>query len=320
MLLHSYTTLAILTIGSLGLLVWLRRWRGLAVWMGAVGVMVALVAIGCRSYYRLIPQATGPLAAATANGRPYTHKQDGFVENGNYVTNYLCEEEMWQQWPRRSHASLDSVTAGGFTLMPVLVRYLNALGLPKDSAGVAALTDDQVREIERGIPTPVYAHGSYPKRMLHVMLFEYESYRHYHAVEGFTMLQRLELWRATLSVIRQHPWLGVGTLNVRHSMREEMRKTGSPMAESDLFPHNQYLTWTAMFGLVCLSVVLLLFLRAFPDLRHQRPLLVAWLLVVLISFLTEDTLGSLVGRLFCLWPLAIRTPKEAPPDNDHVTV
>ncbi|MGX8697813.1 MAG: O-antigen ligase family protein, partial [Prevotella sp.] len=232
--------------------------------------------------------------------------RDGMVENGNYVNNYLCHEELHNEWPRHSTRSIDSLMANGYTLEPVLIRYLNALGLTKDSAGVAQLTPDQIADIENGIPNPVYTHSWQGKRMLYVTLFEIESYRSYRAVTGFTMLQRLEMWRATVNVIGEHPWWGCGMSEMRHQVNDELHALQSPMADSGFYPHNQYLSWMVTFGIVGFAIVLFFFLRTAPALRRQDALLLVWTVVILISFLTEDTLGSLVGRLFCTWLMAFR--------------
>lgn len=312
LLIRSYTAFFILTVVSLVLILcYWRSWKRVAAWTAVVTAVVVAVVMGCRSYYRLSPLASAPLKAVTANGRPYTHMQDGLLENGNYVNNYLCLEELRSEWPRHSSRPLDSVTANGYTLEPALIRYLNALGLPKDSTGVAQLTPLQVADIEQGIPNPVYTHSWQGKKMLYVMLFEYENYRCYRAVEGFTVLQRVELWRVTLRVIAKHPWWGCGMGYMRDEMDAEQEAMQSPMAGYGLYPHNQYLSWMATFGIAGFVIVLCFFLRAAPALRRQDPLLMAWMVVVLISFLTEDTLGSLVGRLFCTWFMAFRTNTNA---------
>ena len=311
LLIRSYTAFFMLAVASLVLILcryW--SWKRFGAWMAVMTLLVGTIVWGCHSYYRLSPQATAPLPSVTANGRPYLHRQDGLIENGNYVNNYLCLEELRSEWPRHSTRPLDSTTADGYTLEPILIRYLNALGLTKDSAGVAQLTAEQIADIEHGTPNPVYAHSWQGKRMLYVMLFEWENYRCYHAVTGFTLLQRIELWRATLRVIAKHPWWGCGVVDMRDEMDAELLAMDSPMADSGFYPHNQYLTWMATFGIAGFAIALFFFLRACPALPRQDPWLLAWMVVVLLSFLTEDTLGSLVGRLFCTWFFAFRSGKN----------
>ena len=308
-LIHSYTAFAILAVVSLTLLLThYRRWPLIVLWLAVAGTVAFLVGREVKSYYRLIPQASDPLPTFTAGGRPYEHYRDGIIENGNYINNYLCPEEMRAEWQRRSTVPYDSIGDEGYSIQPVLVRYLNALGLTKDSVGVGHLTDGQVRDIERGIANPVYAGGNPLRTMVYVMLFEREYYVHTNAVLGFTMIQRLELWRATLDVVRDNLWFGVGTGDVDDALHARLADRGSFLADTKKSTHNQYLALLAAFGVVGCALLLLLFLRPlFHSLRHRvSPLMVAWLITILISFLTEDTLDTLAGILFCTWFLAFR--------------
>ena len=326
LLMRSYTGVAVLAVASLvAILRYRRRWQWIASWMALAGLLIVMAVMGCRSYYRLVPLASQPLQEYTANGRPYLHKQDGLIENGNYLTNYLCIEELYSEWSRRSAVPIDSTTPSGYSVESALIRYLNALGLTKDSAGVAALTDSQVDEIGRGIANPVYAHGSPFKKMLYVALFEYENYRCYRAVEGFTMLQRLELWRCASGVIAKHPLFGTGVGDLHDEMHTQFVAMDSPMLKNELFPHNEYLTLIAMFGFAGFALIAFFFLRAWHHTRKQTDnnllsthslalpctpshslLKTLWLVTILLSFLTENTLDSLPGVLFCTWFLAFR--------------
>lgn len=309
-LLRSYTAFVVLLMASLVVVLHLRRrWLWLAVWLAVVGGIAAYVTVEYRNYYRLSSIATEPLRTFTAAGRPYEHRQDGLVENGNYVNNYLCQEELRLAWPKRSRVPLDSLTASGYSVEASLIRYLNTLSLPKDSLGVMTLTATQIREVENGISNPVYLHGSLPRKMLYVIFFEYENYRCYRAVEGFSMLQRFELWTAATHIIAQHPWTGVGTGDLSDAMEEDFRFTNSPLQKSELLPHNEYLTLTAMLGIPAFVLLAFFFLRAAPRLRRQGLLMVAWTVAILVSCLTENTLDSLAGILFSTWFMAFRHPQ-----------
>jgi len=325
LLLQSYTAFVILAVASLVAILMMpathsptrknRRLRWLVLWLLGATLVTVMIVLGCRSYYSLDPLASQPLREYTANGRPYKHQQDGFIENGNYVNNYICHEELASEWPRRSPVSLDSLTASGHPVESALIRYLNALGLPKDSSGIAALTDAQVEEIARGVANPVYEHGFPLKKMLYVTLFEIENYRCYQAVIGFTMLQRLELWNCAWRVIREHPWIGTGTGDLSNEMHTQFVAMNSPMLQRELLPHNQYLTLIALFGFLGFALILLFFLRAWrssiPAIKQSNipTFMPLWLTTILLSFLTENTLDSLPGILFCTWFLAFRHKK-----------
>lgn len=306
-LLHSYTAAVVLLAVSLVmLLVYWRRWPLIALWVLLVGVAVAVVCIEVKSYYRLVPMATEPLRPTTVAGNPYFHAEDGIIENGNYVNNYICHDEMRREWNRRSNVSFDDgVVATGYAVEPTLVRYLNALGLTKDSVGVCSLTAAQIDAVERGVANPVYESGNPVKKMVYVMLLEREFYVHTHAVLGFTMLQRFELWRHEARIIGDNPWFGVGTGDVDDQLHASLSVDSSELAGTTKRGHNQYLSLIAALGFIGFAVVLFMYLRAIPGMRLS-PLMLAWLLTILISCLTEDTLDTLAGILFCTWFLSFR--------------
>ena len=319
LLLHSYTAVAILLVVSLvTLLAYYRRWPLIALWVLLVGGFAFAVGHEVHAYYRMSPLATAPLRATTASGNPYFHACDGIVENGNYVNNYISSYELRREWNRRSALPYDSSTASGYSVESTLVRYLNSLGLTKDSAGIATLTDAQLAAVERGVANAEYESGNPLRRMVYVMLFERENYVHTRAVAGFTMLQRLELWNATLQVIGDHPWLGVGTGDVVDAMQHHLAAADSELSGRGMRSHNQYLGLLAAVGAVGFALALFLFVRPLFGRRRAMAsaLMTAWLLTVLISMLTEDTLDTLAGILFCTWLLAFRPSAPSKGDTD----
>ena len=309
-LLHSYTAVVVLVVVSLAVMLahW-RRWPLIALWVLLVGSFAAAVGVEVHNYYRMVPTAIEPLRPFTENGNRYLHARDGIVENGNYVNDYVCPVELRSEWEQRSTLPYDSATASGYTVEPTLVRYLNSIGQTKDSAGVAAMSDDQITAVERGVANAAYESGNPLRKMVYVMLLEREYYVHTHAVAGFTMLQRFELWKATLGVIADHPWFGVGTGDVVDAMQQHLANRHSELSGRGMRSHSQYLGLIGAIGIVGFVVIALLFLRSLFGRSRQRklsPLMLAWALTVLLSMFTEDTLDTLAGILLCTWFLAFR--------------
>ncbi len=339
-LIRSFTGLVVVAlVATVLLFVRYRRWPLIVLWCIVVGVAAFFVVREVHSYYRLVPMAEQPLRELTSSGRPYEHACDGIIENGNYINNYVCRPELRAAWTLRSTLPYDSLTAGGFPVEPTLIRYLNACGLTKDSAGVRALTAADIDAVERGVANPVYEGRNPVRKMVYVMALEYEYHRHTNSVAGFTMLQRFEMWRATWHVVCEHPWLGVGTGDLYDAVGDELASMDSELSDTGKHTHNQYLAIMAMLGLLGFAVVLLLFIRPIFNIQHSTfnnrpifniqhstfnirpifniqhstfniPLMLAWLLTILISFLTEDTLDTLAGILFCTWFLAFRPQQE----------
>ena len=318
-IIQSYTAIAVLVAVSFVLTVAYRNVRWM-LWLWLVGLLALAVpvAIAVHDYYDLHDGEEAPLPPYTLNGRPYEHACDGLIENGSYVNNHVCREELRHGWEQLSTLPYDSLTASGYRVEPTLIRYLNGLGLTKDSAGMSCLDASQVAAIERGIANPVYESPNHLRKMVYVMLFEWENHRHFQSVVGFTMLQRFELWRATAGVIADHPLAGVGTGDAVDALHARLEAQGSALSGTTKRTHNQYLTVTAQLGLPLALLLALLLLRAcLPTCSMRRrgyrlsPFMLAWVLTVLISFLTEDTLDTQAGIMLCTWFLAFRQNPES---------
>lgn len=305
LILHAYTSFIILILTPIILFFCYRkqlRRRTQAITATAIIALLAAI-IGttcyyCHDYYNLKPLSTQEQPACTANGNPYLHRNDGLIENGNYIHNYVCEKEMRQEWEKLSCYPFDSVTPVGYTVYPALLRYLNGLGYTKDSLGMTHLTPDDVAAIEKGIANPVYQqHGL--RKMYYVLCYEYENYRCYRSISNFSMLQRLELWRAGWQVLRQHPLFGVGTGDVPDELHQQLHRTNSPLADTQLHTHNQYLNFLIAFGIIGFGLMAWFFVRAvLPARRNMTILFAAFLCILLISFISEDTLETLAGITF----------------------
>ena len=307
-MIRSFTGFAVLIVVSMVImLVYWRRWPLIALWVLVVGGAAVFVGHWVKSYYNMVPMATQPLRPFTASGNPYEHAQDGIIENGNYVNNYVCQSELRREWNLRSNIDYDSIISNGYSVQSTLVRYLNAIGQTKDSVGMAAMSDDDIRAVERGVANPVYESHNPLRKMVYVMLLEREFYLNTHSVAGFSVLQRFELWQATWDVVRRYPAFGVGTGDAVDLMHQELVKMDSELAGTTKKSHNQYLLLAAMVGLVGLAITAFMFLRSW---KKPSPLMLAWIVAILISCLTEDTLETLAGILFCTWFLVLR-PQEA---------
>ena len=80
---------------------------------------------------------------------------------------------------------------------------------------------------------------------------------------------------------------------------EQLKSSDSPLAGIQRNPHNQYLSFLVSFGLIGTVVLFAAFIIALRRLKlRERPLLVAYIVVLLVSFITENTLSTLAGCVF----------------------
>lgn len=290
------------------------KWVKLTIVVGFCLLVVSISSVVVYytfQYYNLKEFSTKPLESNTINGNPYIHRNDGFIEYGNYVYNYICLEELNREWNRLSDMTLDSITPNGYPIEPTLIRYLNSKGLTKDSVGVSQLKEYDVVAIESGKPTIYEAISRILPQMMYRILFEYENYRVYKNVKDFSMLQRFEMWKNASQIIADNIIMGVGTGDVNDAIRENLTKNNSQLKDSNIRTHNQYLTFLLTFGVVGTFIIVFFFVYAVrKEKLLSSPLIVAFLCIFLVSFISEDTLETAAGCLFTTFFFALFVVKK----------
>ena len=277
-----------------------RGWR-IAIGLFAVGAIAALVVVVMSAVKPLIevkPVDFSTLEKKTAQGNYYWHDTICFpVEDGKYVGLYFNRNELREAWSMRSDMPLEGTTASGENLETTLARYLTSKDLRKDAEGVMALTDEDIRNIEQGVAN--YNNWKHPgiHARLSSTLFEYNLYRRFNNPNGGSLAQRIEFTRASLHIIKQYPWFGVGTGDVPQSFAQTYDEIHSPLKEEFRFrAHNQYLAIAVAFGIV--GLVFFLFVLLYPWLSSKRNhtyLYMAFLTIMLLSMFPEDTLETQAG-------------------------
>lgn len=283
LLIRSYTAMAVLAVLLLvaALLQVRKRWWPIAL------CAVCLSAFGLYAWH-LVDDYYGEC-----------DRTGLLVENGRYVYDDFDIDAIRDAWPRYSNYPIDSISPQGYSVEWTALRYLNSLGLPKNDQGLAQLDPNDFRNIEQGIANVIYTQPLRLRSMAYSLLFEYENYRCSQYIGESSALQRVALWRAACRVFLTHPIFGVGTGDAVDACHEQLRLSQSSIADTDKHPHNQYLSLLAAFGLVGFIIPILPF---FVNRSHSRGkagrLFVLYLTIVLISFLTEDTLETLAGVMF----------------------
>lgn len=106
--------------------------------------------------------------------------------------------------------------------------------------------------------------------------------------------RRLLSYQMAWQVAQQSPWWGVGIGDLLDE-QEKMYKASYP-EQKVMYPHNQFLTMYVAAGVIGFLVFLLAILYPFWDKRqYQQYFILIFLSIMLLSFLTENTLLSSVG-------------------------
>lgn len=234
----------------------------------------------------------------TAQGNLYWHDTVYYpVEQGKYVGLYLCRDEMREAWNERSTLDYDGKTLNGEQLESTLIRYMTSKDLRKDAEGVAALSDQDIRNVEQGIAN--YNNLMHPGvfSRLSETLFEYGQYRRRNNPNGGSLSQRIEYTRASIHLIKKHPVFGVGTGDIPNAYVQAYDELQSPLKQGFRNKaHNQYLSITVGFGILGLLIFLVSLLYPYLSSKKNRTCLYTmFLAILLVSMLPEDTIESQAG-------------------------
>lgn len=290
------------------------RWQKALGWrIAIVALLVAVAVTGAlvvwhemKPLLKVEPVDFATLEKKTAQGNDYWHDTiHNPVEDGKYVGLYYCRKELQEAWQQRSALPLND--SAGMMLEPTLARYLTSKGLRKDAQGVMALTDEDIHNIEQGVAN--YNNWQHPglRARLSSTLFEYGLYRKYNNPNGGSLSQRIEFTRASLHLIGQHPWFGVGTGDVPQAFSQAYDEIHSPLQEEYRFrAHNQYLAIAVAFGLVGLAFFLfVLFYPWFASRKNHMYLYLVFFCIMLLSMFPEDTLETQAGATLFAFFMAL---------------
>ena len=231
------------------------------------------------------------LDKTTKQGCVYQHdtasKQ---LENGYWVQIYICEPELRESWNRRSTTDFDGQDLKGYDIKTTLTRYLTGKGLRKDAEGVAALSDDDIHNVEHGIANHHNAKKSNIDARIRTTFWEYYTWKNLNYASKTSLTQRFEFWRASFYTIKHHFWFGVGTGDMIDAQLAAYKEVEILLPNPEIYktPHNHYLIVFTTFG-VC-GFVWFLVTLIYPGVKmktFRSPLYLAFFIVIILSMLVD---------------------------------
>ncbi|MBL0032812.1 MAG: O-antigen ligase family protein [Bacteroidetes bacterium] len=236
----------------------------------------------------------------TAQGNPYDfYLDDNNFENGYQVNIYLCIPELKKAWNERSKIHLDSLDHKKQPIKATLVRFLTSKGMRKDSAAVYSLTKNEIQSIEAGVPNVNFQKMSDLRSRVNQVIWEIDNLMKGGDPSGHSVAQRLEFWRAAVGVIKTSPLFGVGTGDLKPEFENQYQRMNTRLDEAHrLNSHNQYLSIAAAFGIPGLLYFLFALLYPLRRARQLPAIFILFLIICLVSMLTEDTLETQPGATF----------------------
>lgn len=268
------------------------------------GTLVIVCIIGVRlilnySEHKAVDRKE--LQLYTSHGNLYQHDiYSTSTENGHLIWVNYCIKELEEEWNKRSNIKFADKDLNGNSISFTLIRFLTSKGGSKDADAVKALTDAEIKAIERGAVNVNYQDISSFSGRIHETLWEIDVYRTSGNANGHSLTQRFEYWKTALSIIKENILIGVGTGDVAKAFDEAYIKNNSSLnPERRLRAHNQYLTVAVSFGII--GLLWFLFALLYPLLEkvnRTNIVYIAFLIIAMVSFFTEDTLETQDGVTF----------------------
>lgn len=304
--LQWFTGLAILIISSLFLAIYLVfRIKNifyksiLLVFFILTPILITVYISKTVKEYNHIPDVKiENLETHTSKGNTYVHDRINYpIENGKYIGLYISWKELEEEWNKRSKFDFNENDKRGQSIKYTILRYLTSKDVRKDAEGIQALTEEDIEAIENGIANIHYNDKTSFKKRLYVILWEYNHYKMFDDPSGHSVTQRYEYWKTSVQIIKDNWLIGVGTGDMNDAFKEQYVKMNSNLTtEWRLRSHNQYLSITVGFGIIGLFWFLLFLF--YPPIREKKLfdyLYFMFLVIILVSMLTEDTIESQAG-------------------------
>ena len=243
----------------------------------------------------------------TINGNPYENNKKLFQkENGHFVYLNFCSKELEKEWNTRSSIDfIEGKNAKGSRIKFTLMHYLTSLNLKKDSVGVATLSNEDIKMIEKGYSNYIYKNKYSPYVKIYPLLQQMQYYFESGYANGASVAQRVEYLKIAKRIIENNFWLGTGTGDVDDAFKQHyLNKESTLSIEFQHRAHNQYLTFLISFGIF--GFILSVFFMFAPLYKERKQFLpLVYVFIAFLSMLNEDTLETQAGITFFIFFYAL---------------
>ena len=218
------------------------------------------------------------------------------LQNGYFVWRNITRKELKKEWEKRADKRYLINDIKQQFVIGTLIKYLTSKGYPKDSLGVSMLNDQDVRNIEMGYTD--YQQEDWNNLELRIDQFFFQFYAMVNQKDpgGKPLVQRLYYLEGAISIIENNFFIGVGTGDIQDEFDKYYREDQSELQpQYRVRTHNQYLTFFITLGVF--GFIWFLYATIYPLVKFHRVnfILAIAQFILLLSFLTEDTLETQPG-------------------------
>jgi len=248
--------------------------------------------------YKIHKTDLNELDRLTASGNYYWHDTTNLqTENGHYVWLYISTDEMRDAWNQRSSYDFDGQDSKGQLIKYTLIRYMTSRGLRKDAEGVTSLNPEDIGLVENGEASHHYHERSVFYIRLYKIIWEVQQYLRTGDPSGYSAMQRIEYWKTSFQIIKQYPFIGVGTGDMNIAFERQYEIMNSPLKpEFRWRSHNQFLSITVGFGLI--GIIWFIFGLLYPPIKAGRfndYFFLSFFVIMMVSMISEDTIETQAG-------------------------
>jgi len=254
-----------------------------------------------NNFHKIESIDLGTLEEKTVNGNIYYHNPASIrVENGYYIDIYICKQELEKGWGKVSELTFSGKDSKGHNLIQTIIRYLSSKGLRKDSVGFSQLKKEDIQFIENGCANHKYTNKYSLKARIYNILWQLNTYEQSGNATAQSVSQRIEFLKVAKLIILKNFWFGVGPGDVMNDFSSELKKSGSKLnLKHHNRVHNQYIVEFVAFGIF--GLIAFLYLSFYPIFKFRiwkNYLFSSFYLIILLSYLTDNTLDTQLGNSF----------------------
>lgn len=265
-----------------------------------------------RNFAIEIPINHRTLTVKTLNGRYYAHQKDvPYRENGHRVWNFVCMDELANEWPKFSNVPFEGNDMQGQPIRYTMVRYMSSKGLLKDSVGIHRLQKEDFHHIELGFTNHLHTDKWGISQRLVQFMWEIEAYGYNQNANHSSLTQRWVYFKLGLSILKENALIGVGTGDVYDAYERSYAANDQGLAkERQTISHNQFLTIGVAFGLI--GMLIFVVALGYPLHYYYRDYLyLMFFALIVTSFLSDNTLATQPGAtLFAFFNALLIIRKE----------
>lgn len=277
---------------------WIKR-SFIGLFAACMLTSIIFITVKLQPVARKVEINTDDYGLRTANGNLYTFDMPENMnwENGYPVQYFVSEEELEKEWAKVSDVPYsDGTDLKGNPIRNILLRYMTSKGFRKDSVDFQKMTEEDIRNVERGFASIEMSKGGFEAQIYRMrnQLYNVED------PNGKSLLEKIESNKAGLTIVKKHPLFGVGVGDMRESFKETYRLNQSKLTpDNQHLTHNQYITSWVAGGILCfIAFILLWLIQLLRALKINAFEWTGFLVITMLSFLMEDTLQTQAGVTF----------------------